>query len=157
MKKIWIRLFFASGWLLLILFLISGYFYQKYSFTAETTPFIAIPFEGRLALFEGAVSCSLTGAEFTDRVEKLKQEIFSKLKSREETADGYIYYFEDEGNMAESILEMMVLEKQCCPFFKFDLSILPFRQGIALQLSGSPAVKDFLQDFEADLLGSNQR
>ena len=33
-------------------------------------------------------------------------------------------------------------------FFKFDLSILPFGQGIALQISGSKNVKGFPKYFE---------
>jgi hypothetical protein len=52
--------------------------------------------------------------------------------------------------MAENLTELMLKEKACCPFFKFDLSILPFNKGIALKISGSKAVKEMLVSFELE-------
>jgi len=42
-------------------------------------------------------------------------------------------------------------EKNCCSFFKFDISILPFEKGIAFQVSGSKGVKEMLVDFEKEV------
>jgi len=50
--------------------------------------------------------------------------------------------------MLNDILDFTKTEKACCPFFKFDISILPFDLGMAIQLSGSGEVLEMLKDFE---------
>ena len=70
------------------------------------------------------------------------------MTKKTELEEGYIYYFEDEGDLAIKILEFIGKEKQCCPFFKFDFSVLPFKKGLALQISGSEGVKEFLSSKE---------
>ena len=132
------------GWVLLFLFLGSGYVMNTFKSGQETSLFTPITWGEHAAVFEGALSCSLTSAELQDRIALLRTEIFPNLTKKEELAEGFIYYFEDEGDLAVKILEFIGKEKQCCPFFKFDFSILPFKKGLALQISGSAGVKEFL-------------
>ena len=103
-----------------------------------------------LLVFDGALSCSLTSQELQDRIALLRAEIFPNLTRKVELEEGYIFYFQDTGDMADKILELIGKEKQCCPFFKFDFSILPFKKGLALQISGSKEVKEFLRDMDQD-------
>jgi len=140
-------LFLSLGWVLLVLFIGSGFVFK--TFTGSDQSVIApISWEEHLLVFDGALSCSLTSAELMKRKQELKENIFPKLKKKTALSDGYIYYFEDEPGLAENIMEFIGKEKQCCPFFKFDFSVLPFKKGLAFQISGSPAVKEFLMDFE---------
>lgn len=132
------------GWVLFFLFLGSGYLMNKFKSGTETNAFAPITWEEHLSVFEGALSCSLTSEALQDRIALLRNEIFPKLVKEVELEEGYIYYFEDEGALAIKILEFIGKEKQCCPFFKFDFSVLPFKKGLALQISGSEGVKDFL-------------
>ena len=131
------------GWILLTVFLGSGYIMNKFK-SGEQTAFTPITWAEHLSVFEGALSCSLTSAELQDRIAQLKEEIFPNVTQKVELEEGYIYYFEDKGDLAIKILEFMGKEKQCCPFFKFDFSILPFNKGLALKISGSEGVKAFL-------------
>jgi len=124
----------------LLLFLGSGYVGNKFKSGQETTAFSPITWGEHRAVFEGALSCSLTSADLQDRIALLRTEIFPNLTRKEELAEGFIYYFEDEGDLALKILELIGKEKQCCPFFKFDFSILPFKKGLALQISGTRQV-----------------
>lgn len=138
------------GWVLLVLFLGSGYIMNKFKSGTENFPFQPITWGEHLSVFEGALSCSLTSEELRERIAMLRKEVFPKMIKKEELEEGYIYYFEDEGDLAIKILEFIGKEKQCCPFFKFDLSILPFKKGLALQISGSEGVKAFLSSKELE-------
>jgi hypothetical protein len=99
---------------------------------------------------EGVISCSLTSEGFQERRIELKNKIFSQLLKKEELPQGFTFYFNDTEGMAENLTELMLNEKACCPFFKFDLSILLFNKGIALKISGSKAVKEMLVSFELE-------
>lgn len=141
----------SLGWVFLILFLGSGYVMNQFKSGTEKSTFTPITWSEHLSVFEGALSCSLTSTELQDRIALLRTEIFPNLIKKEELAEGFIYYFEDEGDIAVKILEFIGKEKQCCPFFKFDVSVLPFEKGIALQISGSEGVKDFLLSKELEM------
>ena len=148
MKKIK-NTFLGLGWILLAVYLIVGYVFKQFS-SEPASVFAPVAWEDQQAVFEGVLSCSLTSEALQERRAVLKTEIFNRLLRKEEIAQGFIYYFGDTEGLAEKITELMLKEKACCPFFKFDLSILPFNKGIALQISGSKAVKDMLQNFELE-------
>ncbi len=141
----------SLGWVLLVIFLGSGYVMNKFKSGTEQSNFTPITWGEHVAVFDGALSCSLTSAELQDRLAMLRTEIFPKLTKKVELEEGYIYYFEDEEDLAVKILEFIGKEKQCCPFFKFDFSVLPFKKGLALQISGSEGVKEFLSSKELAL------
>ncbi|MFK7770722.1 MAG: hypothetical protein AB8F94_01235 [Saprospiraceae bacterium] len=150
MNNIIRNVIFGLGWILLILFLISGYVFNKFSSDSKSV-FAPIAWEDHVTVMQGALSCSLTDGELIDRKLELKTKIFSKLKKKVELEDGFVYYFDDEEGLAATITEFMLKEKDCCPFFKFDISILPFEKGIAFQISGSNGVKEMLVDFEEEI------
>jgi len=137
MRKKTSTIILGLGWVLFALFLISGYFYNKLSDTSANYAFSPITWESHMQIFNGAVQCNLIGDELMERKAILKKEIFSKVEKRVESSNGLIFYFKDDINLLESVLEHMIIEKACCPFFKFDVSILPFDKGFALQISGS--------------------
>jgi len=141
----------ALGWILLFIFLGSTYVFNTFTNQTDQSSWSPIAWEQHLLVFDGALSCSLTSDELLVRKKELKETIFPKMIKKEALENGYIYYFEDEQQLAEDILEFIGKEKQCCPFFKFDFSVLPFKKGLALQISGSPGVKDFLKDMEQTL------
>jgi len=144
MKNKVYMLLLGFGWVLLMVFLVSGSLFNKFSDT-ESSVFTPIHWKDHAKMFTGAIQCSLTDAELVQRKEELKDKIFSKLTRKEETEDGFVYFFDDDKVMLEHLFEFVEKEKSCCPFFKFDISILPFANGIALQISGSEEVKEFLE------------
>jgi hypothetical protein len=99
---------------------------------------------------EGAISFSITTEALQEGRIELKNKIFCPLLKKDELPQGFIFYFNDTRGMAENLTELMLKEKACCPFFKFDLFILPFNKGIALKISGSNAVKEMLVSFELE-------
>ncbi len=76
----------------------------------------------------------------------------SKVIRKEIRPLAYVFYFEDDPDLLLHLMEFVQKEKDCCPFFKFDLSILPFEQGLALQISGSAAAMEMMKEEVIDLL-----
>ena len=143
-----LKIVLGSGWLFLALFLTSGYYFNKLSNNSTAFKFIPITWENHLQIFNGAIQCNLVEADLLERKKLLKEAIFSKVQTKEESLNSFIYYFNDDPNLLESVLEHVQIEKACCPFFKFDISILPFNKGFALQISGSEDALKMLEEFE---------
>ena len=78
MKKKIKQIFFLSGWILLVLFLGSGYVFNKFSNVQSNTLFTPIVWQDHMTVFEGVVSCSLTSSELMERKEQLQEAVFSK-------------------------------------------------------------------------------
>ena len=102
-----------------------------------------------MQMFNGVVQCNLIEEDLLNRKEVLKQDVFSHVFKRKESLNGVIYYFNDDPNLLESVLEHILIEKACCPFFKFDISILPFNNGFALQISGPEDALKMLREIES--------
>lgn len=138
----------GAGWVLLGLFLVSTYFLNKFSDKSKSFSFKALTWQNHMQLFEGAVQCNLMGDSLLERKRILREKVFSEVVKKDSTEYGLVYYFEDQPELLDLVLEHVLIEKECCPFFKFDISILPFKQGFALQLSGSDAAIEMLKEFE---------
>ncbi len=64
-----------------------------------------------------------------------------------ESSHGYIFYFKDESKLLESLTMFIVAEQNCCPFFRYNISILPNKKGLALEIAGPKAAKLMIQNF----------
>lgn len=91
--------------------------------------------------------CQLTGPELQARKADLQQVVFSKVTAVDEVETGFVFRFADQGDFLRLLVDYMIAEQACCPFFQFDLSIQPNHGGIAWQISGPPAAKEMLRDF----------
>ncbi len=95
--------------------------------------------------------CKLSGPELQKRKAALQLEIFSNVKKYLELENGYAFYFDDREGFLEKLLDYMLAERKCCPFFEFDLTIKPDNEGIELSLTGPDGVKDLMNE----LIGKN--
>lgn len=148
MKRNIFLLILGFGWVLLAIFLVSGYYFNKLSFNSEDSFLQPIPWKGHTQIFEGLVQCKLVGDDLLERKKELKEKVFSKVSRKEEVHNGYIYYFEEDQLSLNDALEFIKYEAECCPFFKFDISIMPFDYGYAFQISGSEEAFAMLHNFE---------
>ena len=88
--------------------------------------------------------CSMIGAELAEQKALLKKEIFSQIIEIKEVENGYVFKFEDTGDMLLKLTDYIMIEKACCPFFNFDFSIQPYGKGLELKVSGEKGVKEML-------------
>ncbi len=91
------------------------------------------------------IICTLTDSEFRER----ERSVLSKLKpavlETQETENGYrCYRFSPDDSTLTNLNEFVILERKCCPFLDFHLTVERGNGGIWLELSGSEGVKEFI-------------
>ena len=138
------NLFFGLGWFLFLFLLFAILQFNRKTIVAKNFFSEINTWEDTNFEVNGELVCSLLPKEKQERQKQIKEVLVPFLIKKETIPNGIIFYFKDEENLSNQLMEFIALEKTCCPFFKFDLSILPFQQGIALQVSGMPGVKEFI-------------
>ena len=138
------NLFFGLGWFLFLFLLFAIFQFNRKTIVAKNFFSEINTWEDTNFEVNGELVCSLLPKEKQERQKQIKEVLVPFLIKKETIPNGIIFYFKDEENLSNQLMEFIALEKTCCPFFKFDLSILPFQQGIALQVSGMPGVKEFI-------------
>ena len=73
--------------------------------------------------------CTLSEPELRKRKGDLQTEIFSQIEQVEELDSGYSLYFPDEKGFALKLIDYVLAERTCCPFFQFDLHLGPINRG----------------------------
>ncbi len=91
-----------------------------------------------------ALVCLLSGKEFIERKELLQKEIFSQLKNTEEIEDGFILYFSFDEEFILKLMDYIISEIKCCPFFTFDTK-LHANTDIRLIVTGPQQAKEMLR------------
>jgi len=62
-----------------------------------------------------------------------------------EMPNGFVLHLPGDDTMLALVSEWIALERRCCPFFEFTLSLGGSNSSIRLALTGSPEVKEFLR------------
>lgn len=99
---------------------------------------------------EVPMACTLGGREQRERREELARDIFSGRLATEELDDGYVFVFPGEAAWAERLVEFVVFERVCCPFFSFELLFGPDGGPISLGVRGPEGAKEFAREEFAD-------
>lgn len=94
---------------------------------------------------EPGLACTLLGRALAERKEAISRELFAHADRAEELPDGFGYRFPAAEPWAAKALDFIAVEKQCCPFFTFELVFEPNDGPIWLRLRGSEAVKAFMR------------
>ena len=89
------------------------------------------------------IACNLSGAERAKRGEEVES-VFKGVQQVKELADGYAYCFPGNEECAARLMEFVLAERRCCPFFTFGLVFEPNLGPIWLQLRGGQGVKEFI-------------
>jgi len=101
-----------------------------------------------------ACNMSVFNRDQRERYEHLAERIFTSPRSIRELADGYAFELADDPSLLVAVAEWITLERLCCPFLSFELSLAP-NDDATLSLRGPSGVKEFLRaEFRA--LGTSQ-
>ena len=91
------------------------------------------------------VACCLTSAELRERAATLLAQFRSAVIETEELADGYAFRVPGDGKWIAMIAEMIVAERECCPFLTFELVAQPNMGPVIVSLTGPAGAKEFLR------------
>jgi hypothetical protein len=96
---------------------------------------------------EPRIACNLDGLTPAERAEsqKLLLQLGSAVVRNTELATGYALRLDEERMGLAALSRWVDLERRCCPFFHFDIEVMPAGGGTWLRLTGGAGVKDFIR------------
>ena len=89
------------------------------------------------------LACSLTAAELRVRGEE-NGALFARATGVHELLDGYRFDFPAQADQARSLLQFILAERDCCPFFTFELAFPSPHRVIQLTVRGREGVKEIV-------------
>jgi hypothetical protein len=93
------------------------------------------------------IACDLgaLSPEQRAREQALLAEFRATCRNPQETARGYSVVVSAEPVLLARLGEFLALERLCCPFLTFDLSVSAVQGPVTLHVHGGPETKSFLR------------
>jgi len=93
------------------------------------------------------VACSLTVPELQERRATTLRKIEASLLETKELGDGYAFRFPSDDDSLGELVNLIRLERRCCPFLQFRLTAEAQDGPLWLELTGPGEAKEFLASF----------
>jgi hypothetical protein len=90
------------------------------------------------------IACSLTSADLREREATLLAQFRAAIVRTEELQDGYAFRIPGDGDSFRQVAELIVAERECCPFLVFEVSALPNMGPVTVRVNGPAGTKEFL-------------
>ena len=91
------------------------------------------------------IACCLTSAELREREATLLAQFRSAVIETEELSDGYAFRLPGDCKWVAITAEMIVAERECCPFLTFEFVAQPSMGPIIVRVTGPAGTKEFLK------------
>ena len=91
------------------------------------------------------IACALTTVELRDREATLFAQFRSAVIETEELQEGYAFRLPGDGEWIGLIAELIVAERECCPFLAFEVAALPNMGPVIVRMMGPAGTKEFLR------------
>jgi hypothetical protein len=94
---------------------------------------------------DNPVACCLSDAELCQREATLLAQFKSALTATDELADGYAFRIPGEKMRLALVADLMIAERECCPFLTFQLTAEPKMGALTIRITGPEGTKEFLK------------
>ena len=91
------------------------------------------------------VACGLTDSEFRKREATLLAHFKSAVITTEDLSDGYAFRVPGDKKGMALVCELILAERECCPFLTFELAAQPNMGPVIVRVTGPSGTKDFLK------------
>jgi hypothetical protein len=91
------------------------------------------------------LACGLSGVELREREATLLAKFKSGVIATEELSDGYAFRLAGDAKWIALVAELIVAERECCPFLTFELAAQPDRGPLIFRAFGPAGAKAFLK------------
>lgn len=91
------------------------------------------------------IACSLSARELGERKGE-NEELLAGIEEINELEHGYALRFAGNAEQIPRLLQFIMQERACCPFFTFELRFEAQNGPVWLSLSGPDGTKQFLQE-----------
>jgi len=95
------------------------------------------------------VACRLTEPELRERRETVLARAAEGVREARELPDGYSYRFDADDETLDFLFHLVRLERECCPFLAFRVTVEPDEGPVWLELRGPEGAKAFVADLFA--------
>lgn len=90
------------------------------------------------------IACSLTAPELQERRSTVLQKVRRDVIDTKELKDGYAYTFPSTSEWLGELAGLIELERQCCPFLQFRITVAANGGPLSLEMTGPEGTKEFL-------------
>jgi len=90
------------------------------------------------------IACSLSAAELREREQTVLEAFGTRVRSVEARPDGYAIEVAPTDEGVAAATAVIQIERICCPFLRFDLTVEAQGGTVQLTLTGPPGAKEFL-------------
>ena len=90
------------------------------------------------------VACRLSAAELRKREATLLVQFKSAVISTEELPHGYAFRLPGDGECFTVLANLIMAERECCPFLTFELVAQPNMGPVIVRVTGPGGAKEFL-------------
>lgn len=90
------------------------------------------------------IACSLTDTELQERSHEVLQRVSGAVLEIKELENGYAYRLPPDEVWISELANLIRLERECCLFLRFNLTVEADKGPIWLELTGPQGTKDFL-------------
>jgi hypothetical protein len=91
------------------------------------------------------IACTLTTVELRDREANLLAQFRSAVIETEELQEGYAFSLPGDGEWIRLLAELIVAERECCPFLAFEVAALPNMGPVVVRVIGPAGTKEFVR------------
>ena len=92
------------------------------------------------------VACSLTEPELQERRSTVLQKFRGAVVEVKETPEGYTFRLPSDGAWLLEVANLVDVERRCCPFLRFQITVEAGGGPTWLELSGPEGAKEFLRE-----------
>ena len=90
------------------------------------------------------IACALTAPELQARRATVLGKVRRAVVEVRELEDGYAYTFPSASEWLSEVAGLIDLERQCCPFLRFRLTVEANGGPLLLEMTGPEGTKEFL-------------
>ena len=95
---------------------------------------------------QAVIACKLTNSQFHTRKRGILAKVNKAVRKRDELTLGYKYTFPASDAMLDVIVNLIKLERTCCGFLEFVLTINKSKSELQLEIVGPVGAKEFIQE-----------
>jgi|SRR5271166_2840960 len=96
---------------------------------------------------EQPIACTLTAAEMAERRTTILDGFRGAALEVVSVPGGCAYRFSPTGALLARLFQLVDLERQCCPFLTFRITVEAGHQPICLEITGPPEARSMIADF----------
>ena len=92
------------------------------------------------------IACELTPKEMEERRQGLLPGLLAHAQERIALADGFRWRFVAGSELLAAVVQAIDLERRCCRFLRFELTVEPDAGPVWLEVTGPKGTAEFLEE-----------